>query len=81
MERGEGVSDTYSGARGSSGAGFSIFARKTLRGGRINGDEAGGHTKGRRKAAFLGHCWDFRHDRSRAADLVRLRATFKGVEM
>lgn len=38
-------SDTYSWARGSSGASFSIFAWKTLRGGRINGDEAKGHTK------------------------------------
>lgn len=42
MERDKGVSDTYSGTRGSSGAGFSIFAGKTLRGGRINGDEVGG---------------------------------------
>lgn len=45
MGRDKGVSDTYSRARGSSGAGFSIFARKTLRGGRINGDEARGHTR------------------------------------
>lgn len=42
MERDNGVSDTYSGARGSSSAGFSIFAGKTLRGGRINGDDEGG---------------------------------------
>lgn len=30
------VSDTYSGARGSGGAGFAIFAGKTLRGSKIN---------------------------------------------
>lgn len=47
------VSDTYSWARGSSGAGFSIFARKTLRGGRMNGDEGRGHTKKRNVCVYI----------------------------
>lgn len=57
MERDEGDGDTYGGARGSSSASFSIFAGKTLRGGRIIEDEAAGHhQKGETKTGRKSSC-------------------------
>lgn len=77
------VSDTYSGARGSGGAGFAIFAGQTLRGSKINEMRQEG-TKKRlicRMPAFHWYYQDPQHDRSRAAGQLWLRVTFKGAEL